>query len=82
MLELRLRLLSQLPSQKRTLDVYIPDLRNSLVATSSWAWTVWQRYGKVMLAPHCTQLAGGDRKLELGDIAVSDSVPASTWTAP
>ena len=47
-----------------------------------WAWTGWQRFGKVMLAPHRTQLAGGDRKLELGDIAVSDSVPATTWTAP
>ncbi len=49
---------------------------------SPWAWTGWQRYGKVMLAPHRTQLAGGDRKLELGDIAVSDSVPATTWTGP
>jgi len=48
----------------------------------TWAWTGWQRYGKIMLAPHRTQLAGGDRKLELGDITVSDSVPASTWTAP
>ncbi len=49
---------------------------------SPWAWTGWQRYGKIMLAPHRTQLAGGDRKLELGDIQVKDSVPASTWTAP
>ncbi|MEA2690701.1 MAG: hypothetical protein QOJ16_88 [Acidobacteriota bacterium] len=49
---------------------------------SPWDWTGWQRYGKVMLAPHRTQVSGGDRKLELGDIAISDSVPASTWTAP
>jgi len=49
---------------------------------SPWDWTGWQRYGKVMLAPHRTQVGGEARKLELGDIAVSDSVPANTWTAP
>jgi uncharacterized protein DUF6503 len=49
---------------------------------SPWDWTGWQRYGKIMLAPHRTQAAGGDRKLELGDIAVSDTVPATTFTAP
>jgi len=47
-----------------------------------WDWTGWQRYGKVMLAPHRTQVGAADRKLELGEITVSDSVPATTFTAP
>ena len=35
-----------------------------------WRWQGWQRYGKIMLAPNRAQV-GGDRKLELGDIAVA-----------
>ncbi|HEX7181669.1 MAG TPA: hypothetical protein VF756_07490 [Thermoanaerobaculia bacterium] len=46
-----------------------------------WAWQGWQRYGKIMLAPSRSQVTG-DRKLELGDIAVFDSLPDSVFTSP
>jgi hypothetical protein len=49
---------------------------------SAWAWDGWQKYGNIMLAPHRSQLNGGDRKLELGDIAVYDKLPDSVFTSP
>jgi hypothetical protein len=49
---------------------------------SVWGWEGWQKYGNIMLAPHRSQLTGGDRKLELGDIAVSDKLPDSVFTSP
>jgi len=49
---------------------------------SVWGWEGWQKYGNIMLAPHRSQLTGGDRKLELGDIAVSDKMPDSVFTSP
>ncbi len=47
----------------------------------AWAWDGWQKYGDIMLAPHRSQV-GGDRKLELGDIAVSERMPDSVFTSP
>jgi Family of unknown function (DUF6503) len=47
----------------------------------TWTWEGWQKYGNVMLAPHRAQV-GGDRKLELSDIAVSDQLPDSVFTSP
>lgn len=48
----------------------------------AWAWDGWQKYGNIMLAPHRAQLTGGDRKLELSDIAVMDQLPDSVFTSP
>jgi len=50
-------------------------------APTPWKWEGWRRYGKIMLAPTRSQV-GGDRKLELGDIAVSDTLPDSVFTSP
>ena len=49
---------------------------------SVWAWTGWAKHGNILLAPHRAQLTGGDRKLELGEIAVSDQLPDSVFTSP
>jgi hypothetical protein len=46
-----------------------------------WRWQGWQKYGKIMLAPTRAQVTG-DRKLELSDIAVFDSLPDSVFTSP
>ena len=48
---------------------------------TGWKWEGWQKYGKIMLAPTRSQV-GGDRKLELGDIAVLDTLPDTVFTAP
>jgi hypothetical protein len=48
---------------------------------TAWHWQGWQRYGKIMLAPTRSQV-DGDRKLELGDIAVFDNLPDSVFTSP
>jgi hypothetical protein len=48
---------------------------------SAWLWDGWQKHGNIMLAPHRSQV-GGDRNLELGDIAVSDQMPDSVFTSP
>ena len=46
-----------------------------------WRWEGWQKYGNIMLAPGRTRV-GDDRKLDLGDIAVSDQMPDSVFTSP
>ncbi|HTQ79134.1 MAG TPA: hypothetical protein VMM92_04000 [Thermoanaerobaculia bacterium] len=48
---------------------------------TTWDWQGWQPYGKILLAPHRAQV-GNDRKLELSDIAVLDTVPEGTFTGP
>lgn len=48
---------------------------------TAWKWEGWQKYGNIMLAPHRVQV-GGDRKLELTDIAVFDQLPDSVFTSP
>lgn len=48
---------------------------------TAWHWQGWQRHGKIMLAPSRSQV-DGDRKLELGDIAVFDTLPDSVFTSP
>jgi hypothetical protein len=48
---------------------------------TAWTWEGWQKHGNIMLAPHRGQV-GGDRKLELSDIAVSDQLPDSVFTSP
>jgi hypothetical protein len=50
-------------------------------APTAWLWQGWQTYGRIKLAP-TRQQVGGDRKLELGNIAVLDSVPDSVFTSP
>jgi hypothetical protein len=50
-------------------------------APTVWLWQGWQRYGKVMLAPHREQL-DGKRKLELSDILVADAMPDAVFTSP
>lgn len=48
---------------------------------TAWKWEGWQKHGKIMLAPTRSQV-GGDRKLELGDIAVLDTLPDTVFTTP
>jgi hypothetical protein len=48
---------------------------------TAWRWQGWQKYGKILLAPTRAQVTG-DRKLELGDIAVFDTLPDTVFTSP
>jgi hypothetical protein len=50
-------------------------------APTAWLWQGWQRFGKIQLAP-TRQQVGGDRKLELSDIAVFETLPDSVFTSP
>jgi hypothetical protein len=49
---------------------------------TAWLWQGWQRFGKIQLAPHRVQVGQPDRKLELSDIAVADSMPETAFTSP
>jgi len=51
-------------------------------APTAFLWEGWQRYGKVMLAPTRTQVGGEARKMEMGDIAVFDTLPDTVFTSP
>lgn len=46
-----------------------------------WRWLGWQKVGNIQLAPTRAQLTG-DRKLELTDLAVFDTLPDSVFTSP
>ena len=46
-----------------------------------WRWQGWQRHGKILLAP-TRAMVGGDRKLELTDIAVYETLPETVFTSP
>jgi uncharacterized protein DUF6503 len=48
---------------------------------SPWDWQGWEKYGRILLAPHRVQV-GGDRKLELSGIAVTDTAPEAAFTSP
>lgn len=48
---------------------------------TAWRWQGWQKYGDILLAPTRAQVTG-DRKLELTDIAVYDTLPDSVFTSP
>src|SRR4028119_1327103 len=48
---------------------------------TQWKWEGGQRHGQIMLAPHRTQTEG-DRKLELGNIAVFETLPDTVFTSP
>lgn len=48
---------------------------------SAWEWKDWKTYGSIKLSPLRTQV-GGDRKLELGPIEVSDQVPDEVFNQP
>ncbi len=48
---------------------------------TAWLWQGWQRYGKIMLAPTRAKV-GGDRKLELSNLGVYDSLPDAVFTSP
>jgi hypothetical protein len=50
-------------------------------APTVWLWQGWQRYGKIMLAPHRVQ-PDGEKKLELSDILVADTMPDAVFTSP
>jgi hypothetical protein len=47
----------------------------------AWRWEGWQRHGDVWLAPKRVQV-GGDRVLELSDVAVEESMPDAVFTSP
>lgn len=46
-----------------------------------WRWQGWQKYGNILLSPTRAQVTG-DRKLELTDIAVFETLPDSVFTSP
>ena len=48
---------------------------------TAWRWQGWQKYGNILLAPTRAQVTG-DRKLELTDIAVFETLPDSVFTSP
>ncbi|HEX9669934.1 MAG TPA: hypothetical protein VGC93_10670 [Thermoanaerobaculia bacterium] len=48
---------------------------------TAWLWQGWQTYGRIKLAPTRAQV-GGERKIELRDIAVTDTLPDSVFTSP
>lgn len=50
-------------------------------APTAWLWQGWQEHGRIQLAPTRRQV-GGDRTLELGGIAVPDTLPDSVFTSP
>jgi hypothetical protein len=50
-------------------------------APTVWLWQGWQTYGGIKLAPHRAQV-GGDRTLELGNIAVLDALPDGVFSSP
>jgi hypothetical protein len=50
-------------------------------APTVWLWQGWQRYGRVMLAPHRVQ-PDGQKKLELSDILVAAAMPDAVFTSP
>jgi hypothetical protein len=49
---------------------------------TAWLWKGWQRVGQIQLAPTREMAAGGDRKLELSDLAIFDTLPDSVFTSP
>ncbi|HWN41030.1 MAG TPA: DUF6503 family protein [Thermoanaerobaculia bacterium] len=51
-------------------------------APTVWRWEGWQKYGNVMLASKRVQLGTEPRTLELGDIAVTDTLPDAVFTSP
>ncbi|MBV8199730.1 MAG: hypothetical protein JOZ15_03810 [Acidobacteria bacterium] len=50
-------------------------------APTVWLWQGWQRFGRIMLAPHRVQ-PDGQKKLELSDIVVAAAVPDAVFTSP
>lgn len=46
-----------------------------------WTWEGWQRYGKILLAPKRKKLSDG-REVELGPIAVFDTLADSVFESP
>jgi hypothetical protein len=48
---------------------------------TSWTWEGWTTFGKIKLAPH-RGLVGGDRSLDLTNLAVSDTMPDSVFDSP
>jgi len=52
-------------------------------APTPWSWEGWQTYGKIRLAPTRIQVgATPERKLELGDLQVPDTLPDTVFTQP
>lgn len=49
---------------------------------SVWRWDGWTKHGNIMLAPNRQQVTGGDRKLDLSNIAVYDQLPDTVFTSP
>jgi hypothetical protein len=60
---------------------YVLESMDKGAEPTAWRWEGWQKYGNIMLAPKRVQV-GGDRTLELGDIAVPDTLPDSVFTSP
>jgi hypothetical protein len=60
---------------------YVLESMDKGAEPTAWRWEGWQKYGNIMLAPKRVQV-GGDRTLELGDIAVLDTLPDAVFTSP
>jgi hypothetical protein len=48
---------------------------------TGWTWEGWTTYGKIKLAPH-RGMVGGDRSLDLTDLAVFDTLPDAVFDSP
>jgi hypothetical protein len=59
---------------------YVLESMEKGAPPTAWRWEGWQKYGKILLAPKRVQVTG-DRTLELGDIAVYDTLPDTVFTS-
>ncbi|HEX5758583.1 MAG TPA: hypothetical protein VF121_05275 [Thermoanaerobaculia bacterium] len=50
-------------------------------APTVWLWQGWDTFGRIKLAPLRVQL-GAERRLELRDIAVADTLPDTVFSSP
>jgi hypothetical protein len=50
-------------------------------APTVWRWEGWAQHGNVLLAPK-RAMVGSDRTLELGDIAVLETLPDAVFSSP
>jgi hypothetical protein len=50
-------------------------------APTVWLWQGWQRFGRIMLAPHRVT-PDGQKKIELSDILVAAIMPDAVFTSP
>ena len=60
---------------------YVLEDQPADAAPTAWLWQGWKKFGGVMLAP-VRQQVGGDHRLEMTDLAVTDSLPDAVFESP